>query len=99
MRCFGMLMDGRAQTSGIHQRGHEATMLMVINGHFDLVKFTLPECPGGDTWKLLIDTNLEGAEAESIEMEMFKTGESYDVTARSLLLFELQPEATATPAK
>ena len=50
---------------GIHQRGHEATLLMVINGHFDLVKFTLPECPGGDTWTLLIDTNLEGAAAES----------------------------------
>lgn len=93
MRCFGMLMDGRAQTSGIHQRGHEATLLLVINGHFDLVKFTMPECPGGDSWKLLIDTNLEGTGAESIEKEMFKTGESYDVTARSLLLLELQPEA------
>jgi len=45
MRCFGMLMDGRAQTSGIHQRGHEATLLLVINGHFDLVKFTLPSVP------------------------------------------------------
>ena len=98
MRCFGMLMDGRAQTTGLHLRGHEATMLMVMNGHFDLVKFTLPECPGGDTWKLLIDTNLEGDAAESVEKEMFKTGESYDVTARSLLLFELQPEATTAPA-
>ncbi len=98
MRCFGMLMDGRAQTSGIHQRGHEVTLLMVINGHFDLVNFTLPECPGGDTWKLLFDTNLEGAAAESLEKETFKTGESYDVTARSLLLFELQPDETAAPA-
>ncbi|MGB8480280.1 MAG: glycogen debranching protein GlgX [Acidobacteriaceae bacterium] len=98
MRCFGMLMDGRAQTTGIHQRGHEATLLMVINGHFDLVKFALPECPGGDRWKLLIDTNLEGAATESIEKEMFKSGDSYDVTGRSLLLFELQPEATAAPA-
>jgi isoamylase len=99
MRCFGMLMDGRAQTTGLHQRGHEATLLMVINGHFDLVKFTLPECPGGDTWKLLIDTNIEDAAAKSIEKETFKTGESYDVTARSLLLFELQPEAPLEPVK
>lgn len=98
MRCFGMLMDGRAQTSGLPQRGHEATLLMVINDHFDMVKFTLPECPGGDRWKLVIDTNLEGTGAESIEKEMFKTGESYDVTARSLLLLELQAEATAAPA-
>jgi isoamylase len=99
MRCFGMLMDGRAQTTGLHQRGHEATLLMVINGHFDLVKFTLPECPGGDTWKRLIDTNIEDAAAKSIEKETFKTGESYDVTARSLLLFELQPEAPLEPVK
>jgi glycogen operon protein len=98
MRCFGMLMDGRAQTSGIHQRGHEATLLLVINGHFDLVKFTLPECPGGDTWKLLIDTNHEDPGAESVEKETFKTGDTYDVTARSLLLLELQPEAATAPA-
>jgi glycogen operon protein len=95
MRSFGMLLDGRAQTTGLHQRGREATLLLVINGHFDLVQFTLPECPGGDTWKLLIDTNLEGAATESLEKETFKTGESYGVTARSLLLFELQPEAPA----
>ena len=60
MRCFGMLMDGRAQTTGIRQRGHEATMLLVINDHFDMVKFTLPEYPGGSQWSLLIDTNIEG---------------------------------------
>ena len=99
MRCFGMLMDGRAQATGIRQRGHEATLLMVVNGHFDLVTFTLPECLGGDTWKLLIDTNMEDAAAESVEKETFKTGESYDVTARSLLLFELQPEAATEAAQ
>jgi hypothetical protein len=33
-----------------------------------------------------------------LEKETFKTGESYDVTARSLLLFELQPDETAAPA-
>ena len=29
MRCFGMMIDGRAQTTGIRQRGKEATMLIV----------------------------------------------------------------------
>jgi isoamylase len=98
MRCFGMLMDGRAQTTGLRQRGKEATLLMVINGYFDLVKFTLPETPGGDTWKLLIDTNLENTGGKSVEKETFKTAETYDVTARSLLLFELQPDSTIAPA-
>ena len=47
MRCFGMLLDGRAQVTGIKQRGREATILIVINDHHDLVEFTLPECPAG----------------------------------------------------
>src|SRR5665811_60568 len=53
-----MLLDGRAQVTGIRQRGKQATLLIVVNDHHDLVEFTLPECPGGDTWRLLIDTNI-----------------------------------------
>ena len=45
MRCFGMLLDGRAQVTGIRQRGKQATLLIVINDHHDLVEFTLPELP------------------------------------------------------
>lgn len=95
MRCFGMLMDGRAQPSGVKQRGHEATLLLVINGHHDMVNFTLPECAGGSQWSLLLDTNMddrgEGAGTAS-EKEIFQTGDAYEVTARSLLLFALQAE-------
>ena len=86
MRCFGMLLDGRAQTTGIKQRGREATLLIVINDHHDLVEFTLPECAGGDQWKLLIDTNV----TDNTETGTFEVGEAYGVTARSLLVLELQ---------
>ena len=86
MRCFGMLLDGRAQVTGIRQRGKQATLLIVINDHHDLVEFTLPECPGGDTWTLLIDTNI----TDNSEKGCFKVGDSYGVTARSLLLFVLE---------
>jgi isoamylase len=85
MRCFGMLMDGRAQPTGVRQRGTEATMLLILNGHFDLVKFTLPTLAGGRTWTRLIDTNLP----DDAGTPKFKTGDAYDVTARSLLLFVL----------
>jgi isoamylase len=44
MQCFGMLMDGRSQSSGIRQRGQDATMLLVMNAHSDVVGFKLPEC-------------------------------------------------------
>jgi isoamylase len=89
MRCFGMLLDGRAQVTGIRQRGKQATLLIVINDYHDLVEFTLPECSGGDTWSLLIDTNV----ADNSEKGCFKVGDSYGVTARSLLVFALEAAA------
>jgi glycogen operon protein len=85
MRCFGMLIDGRAQASGVRQRGKEATLLLVVNDHHDLVNFTLPEAVGGECWALLVDTNVE----DNTESGSFRTGEAYGVTARSLLLFSL----------
>jgi isoamylase len=89
MRCFGMLIDGRAQTSGVRQQGKEATLLIVINDHYDLVEFTLPEAVGGSEWSLLIDTNLEEEDNRHLTVQALA---SYGVTARSLLLFALQPE-------
>ena len=56
-QCFGMLMDGRAQPTGIRKRGEDATLLIVVNAHHDLVKFALPPCFEGRGWARLIDTN------------------------------------------
>jgi isoamylase len=92
MKCFGMLMDGRAQPSGIRKRGDDATMLLVINGHDDLVQFTLPESPGSDEWSILIDTNREKNDPSGV----FKTGKKYGVTGRSLLLFALRSQNAQT---
>ena len=89
MHCFSMLMDGRAQPTGISRRGEDATLLMVLNAHNDLVKFTLPETVGGREWSLLVDTNL----AEISETSNFVSGDSYSATGRSVLLFALHPEA------
>ena len=88
MHCFGMLMDGRAQPTGIRRRGADATLLMVLNAHHDLVEFVLPETARGREWSLLVDTNLAGA----AEPGNFATGESYGATGRSVLLFGLRPE-------
>jgi len=85
MRCFGMLMDGRAQPTGIRQRGAEATMLLILNAHHDVVQFKLPPHGTGSTWQLLIDTNLP----EESESSACSTGQEYAVTGRSVLLFRL----------
>ncbi len=88
MKCFGMLMDGRAQSTGIRQRGQDATMLMVLNAHHDVVDFTLPKCPGGANWFLVADTNLPDEPDEPA----FEFGHVYQVTGRSLLLLAMQAE-------
>ena len=86
MTCFGMLLDGRAQATGIRKSSKDATLLLVINGHSDLVEFTLPECYGGMQWSLLLDTNVGDSSAKAV----FDPGDKYGVTARSLLLFALR---------
>jgi hypothetical protein len=80
MYCFGMLIDGRAQTSGIKRWASDVTLLIVINGYYDLVKFTLPEFVGCDQWLTFIDTN----DPERSEASTLKTGDKYEVTGRSL---------------
>jgi isoamylase len=83
MKCFGMLMDGRARPSGVRQRGTEATLLMVFNAHHDLVNFTLPESSAGAAWSLLLDTNLIAVEPAY----RGQAGDVYGATGRSLMLF------------
>ena len=85
MRCFGMLMDGRAQATGIRRRGRAVTLLFVMNAYHDMVGFTLPDCTDGRHWKLLFDTNTP----DNTREEPLDIGEVYQVTARSCLLFRL----------
>ncbi len=87
-RCFGMLLDGRAQATGIRRPASDATLLLVLNAHHDVVEFSLPEPPAGQRWLLLEDTN----RPEVDEPEPFEFGHPYMVTGRSLLLFVLRPE-------
>ena len=88
-RCFGMLLDGRAQESGIQRRGSDATLLIVFNAHHDVVPFTLPEVAEGRHWVGLIDTAQPEAQPAT-----YPFGHVYDVTGRSLCAFALEGAAT-----
>lgn len=85
-KCFGMLIDGRSRPTGLLQEGKEITVLIIFNAYHDVVQFKLPECPGGNKWLRLIDTNLPDYEGN----DFFESQSTYDVTGRSLLLFALQ---------
>ena len=84
--CFGMLLDGRAQPTGIKRLGSDATLLLVFNAYHDVVRFTLPRMTDGEEWLNLIDTNQPGR----VEVTPFRAKDVYEVTGRSLLLFELK---------
>lgn len=86
LKCFGMLIDGRAQETGIRRPGSDVTMLLVVNAHHDRVGFTLPECPGGQGWDLVFDTDVP----EPAHDQSFAIGDTYDATSRCLLLFALR---------
>ncbi|ACK52675.1 glycogen debranching enzyme GlgX [Methylocella silvestris BL2] len=91
-QCFGLMLDGRAQPTGIHKRGEDATILMIFNAWDDVVEFSLPSQSGADQhWTLMIDTNLSVEEDEK-ETQTFRFGQKYAVTARSFLLFALVPD-------
>jgi glycogen operon protein len=93
-RCFGMLLDGRAQESGIARRGEDATLLLIYNAHFDVVNFTLPHVPQGRNWEGLIDTNSPEA-----NLEHFPFGHGYAMTGRSFVAFKLASCAGPSPLK
>ena len=97
MLCFGMVLDGRAQPTGLKQRGKDATILIVFNAYHDLVKFTLPastpDSDGEPRWELMIDTNIP----DRVQGEgQFAPGDVYETTGRSFLAFELHASVPHT---
>ena len=90
IHCFGMLLDGRAPTTGRRQPGKGVTVLVLINGHHEPVQFTLPPCVGASEWTLLLDTNLP----DRPQAQTFKRGVQYLLTDRSLVLLVLGAKRT-----
>jgi glycogen operon protein len=93
-RCFGMLLDGRAQATGIRRPAMDATALLVANAHWDVVRFTLPEVIGGRIWRCMLDTNAP----ERTETPTFTAAVEYEITGRSLVLFVLEPDGETSVA-
>jgi glycogen operon protein len=88
IKCFGMIMDGRAPVSGLRRPGKEITILIILNAHEEAVTFTLPDSSGGVQWRRVIDTNLPDDESEPL----FNIGTPYEVAGRTLGMFALKGE-------
>ena len=87
-RCLGLLLDGRAQATGIRKAASDATLLLIVNAYHDVVPFTLPQVVGGSQWLKLLDTG----ETERVEVSTCRNGDEIPIAGRSLLLLELIPD-------
>ncbi|WP_422003158.1 glycogen debranching protein GlgX [Reyranella sp.] len=89
-RSLGILLDGRAQETGIRRVGDDSTLLLIVNAHTEVVPFTLPSAASGSRWIRLVDTS----DPEGDGLARHEFGQRCDVPGRALLLFILQPERT-----
>ena len=85
-RSFGMLLDGRAQVSGVQRSGADATLLIAFNAQHDGVDFILPHVPEGTGWICKFDT----FDPDFKSPHTLAFGSTYGVNGRSVVLFELE---------
>ncbi|WP_085314279.1 glycogen debranching protein GlgX [Derxia lacustris] len=91
LRCFGMLIDGRAQATGIVRPASDATLLLLFNSWHEPVEFTLPTVPGASVWTRLIDS----AEPVRDALSEHVSGERLALPGRALQLLALEARGAA----
>jgi isoamylase len=90
VRCLGMLIDGRAQSTAIQELGSDATILLILNGGHAELKFKLPDPVASQNWLLLVDsTNPQRGTMES-HSEQFAPGQLFSVAGRAFYGFSLE---------
>jgi glycogen operon protein len=83
-KCVQMLLDGRAQATGIRKKGSDLTLLLMFNAHHATVEFTFPEV-SGRVWKLLVETS--DIDRQHPHLEFAAT---HELEGRSLALWEIR---------
>ena len=77
---------GRRCSGGVQRAGADATLLIVVNANHDPVNFNLPKVPHGISWSCRLDTTDPSIKGP----QHLPFNKPYNVTGRSLVLFELQ---------
>lgn len=99
IRCFGMLIDGRAQPTAIEELGSDATILLIMNGGHEEVRFRLPGPVNSEIWILLLDTTQPKRCGFDSNRESFRPEHSFPVPGRSFFAFALQKSAVPEQEK
>ncbi|MGE6331627.1 glycogen debranching protein GlgX [Stenotrophomonas sp. NPDC077659] len=64
-RSVGLLLEGRAQASGVREHGNDASLLIVINAYHEGVEFTLSDDDGTSPSALLLLSTDAGLSSEA----------------------------------
>jgi glycogen operon protein len=89
VRSLGVLIVGNA-LDDIDERGRQLegdTLLILLNAHFEEVRFVLPSIDAGHEWVRVIDT----IESRVPELR-FRGGTTYPLQGRTLALFTLETD-------
>ncbi|MFC6842049.1 glycogen debranching protein GlgX [Xanthomonas theicola] len=87
-RSVGLLLEGKAQTSGVRELANDDTLLLVINAYHEGVTFTLPPSEEQVQWKLVLSTD------EALQADSMPAGASdFLAPPRSVSVFECQTPA------
>ncbi|HEX8221881.1 MAG TPA: glycogen debranching protein GlgX [Chloroflexia bacterium] len=84
VRVLGMLLNGSVMDE-YNERGErirDDVVLLMINGYWEDVGFCVPGKEGEPDWEVLVDT----ADPEGLQSRMYRCGEVYNLTGRSLAL-------------
>jgi glycogen operon protein len=82
-RWIGMLLDGRAPSSGIDRPSDDATVFVVFNASHEEIDFVMPHVSEALSWELVIDT---AQTATSEEHAALGAGQTHRSEARSVQL-------------
>jgi glycogen operon protein len=92
VRCLGVRLAGDLINDET-ERGEPVvgeTLLLLLNGHWEPIPFTLPETKSGYIWERLLDTFEPGPEAGRYE-----GGSTYPLKDRALVLLATRPPEAA----
>jgi glycogen operon protein len=79
---------------GIHeldQRGErivDESFLVLFNGHYEPMTFTLPDATYGEAWTVVVDTAAPMLDQASDEPRSAKAGADIDVEQRSVIVLQ-----------
>jgi glycogen operon protein len=84
-RAIGLVLEGKAQTSGVKELANDDTLLIVINAYHEGVNFVLPSAEEALHWKLVLSTD------ETLQVDAMPAGASdFLAPPRSVSVFEYQ---------